>query len=71
MNDFLSHVYSFLVRKPSKNTKRALGRRLFGPIAGITEPSEQRQSSLVSIMLFTITISMVSGVVLWDLSNQT
>ena len=63
MKDFISNVYSFLVNNPSKNTRRTLGQRFFGPVTGITEPSEQRQSSLVSLMLFTITISMISGVI--------
>jgi diguanylate cyclase (GGDEF)-like protein len=63
MNDFLSRIYSSLSNTPSKHTKRTLGQKLFGPLAGITEPSEQRQSSLVSLMLFTITVSMISGVV--------
>ena len=63
MKDFLSYVYSYLTYTPSKHTKLTLAQRLFAPVAGITEPSEQRQSSLVSLMLFTITISMFSGVV--------
>ena len=63
MKDFLSHVYSYLVYNPSEHTKRTLGQRLFGPAAGITDPSEQRQSSLASIILFTITIPMISGAV--------
>ena len=73
MKDFISNVYSYLVNSPSKNTRRTLGQRLFGSVAGITEPSEQRQTSLVSLMLFTITISMISGVVFMGfvLSNVT
>ncbi len=63
MKDFLSYVYSFLANKPSKNSKRKLGQMLFGPVAGITEPSEQRQSSLVSLMLFSIAILMSTGVI--------
>ena len=63
MKDFLSYVYSFLANKPSKNSKRKLGQILFGPVAGITEPSEQRQSSLVSLMLFSIAILMSTGVI--------
>ena len=73
MKDFISNVYSYLVNSPSKNTRRTLGQRLFGSVASITEPSEQRQTSLVSLMLFTITISMISGVVFMGfvLSNVT
>ena len=61
MKGFLSHIF-YSSNRPSKQTKRTLGQILFGPLPGITKPSEQRQSSLISILLLTITILMFSGV---------
>ena len=62
MKEFLSRIFT-LSQNSSKHTKRTLGQILYGPVAGITKPSEQRQSSLVSLMLLSIAILMSTGVI--------
>jgi len=62
MKEFLSHIFNSS-QNSSKHTKRTLAQILYGPVAGITKLSEQRQSSLVSIMLLSIAILMSTGVI--------
>lgn len=63
MNQKKFHGISSASTAPSGHVKHSLWQRLVAPVASITKPSQQRQSSLISALLFVITLAMISGVV--------
>jgi diguanylate cyclase (GGDEF)-like protein len=63
MNKFFSRIFSSSSTYPSMRVKRSFWQWLVEPAATITKNSERRQASLVSALLFVLTLTMISGVV--------
>jgi diguanylate cyclase (GGDEF)-like protein len=63
MNKIFSRIFSFSSTDPSMRVKRSFWQWLVEPAATITKNSERRQASLVSALLFVLTLTMISGVV--------